>query len=410
LTEPLTATLIGAVKLVPEADGIGVAVFIAGNVMRVPKMDGEFRIVDFLEFYNEQGFQIIYDLPQRYKGREVRLGDPSPLPFWNKGICNIVEGDAERALLEHMFGVEPHTDLVLRDLGRMLDDARSGRINAQIAEWEAADLASGFDDVFLGPPSRTRYWVSRYRVALQNARKLANPPHPIDVRLRNAANLWLQKFATRSEPAMLGSILGTSAQGIFSSEQIRNILFAYIEHKLAVKNKADLETIFREDTASVIFPRGIYYYFVKNGWPHVPFKYTRADLVDLMKQAVTHGSERSNYDNAVKLSKLLFGNEDAPNAVDDHAMVFISRAVSAFRSIKERGEEDLEQFPLTSNKSDWSREALQQYMLIEQLSRICHGSDRVAGNMMEGRFGIDPDEIERLRMRAASPINGLWYF
>ena len=139
-------------RFLPASDGIGVAVFISDNSMLVPKMDGDFKIVDFLMFYNEQGFQISYDLPPHYRGRIVELGDPAPIPFWENGVCHIIEGDAEKALVESIFGAKARTNPVLRDLGRMLDDARSGRINAKIAEWEADDLASGFDDVFLAPP------------------------------------------------------------------------------------------------------------------------------------------------------------------------------------------------------------------------------------------------------------------
>ena len=397
------AKLIGAVRLVPKVDGIGVAVFTAENAMLVPEMDGDFKVIGFLDFYNEQGFQISYDLPVHYRERTVSVGDPSPVPFWHKGVCSVIEGDAEKAAIEQLFGTEARTNPVLRDLGRMLDDARSGRIKARIAEWEAADLASGFDDVFLEPPSRTRYWVARYRVALQNARKLANPPHPIDVRLRNAANTWLRKFGSKSDPAMLGSMLGSSAQGIFSNTQIRNILFAYIVQKLATETVSDLEIIRRDGTASSVFPKGIFNYFIKNGWPHVPFKYQQIDLLELMKEAVNQGAERSNFENAVRLSKLLFGQADAPRDVDDHVMLLVPGVANALKTAAKRGEDEYHQFPRTTDMAALAQEVMKHHRRLEQLSRIMHGADRAAGRMLDGRFGIKAAKLDNWRMWAGVP-------
>jgi hypothetical protein len=366
--------------------------------MLVPQMDGDFRIVDFLEFYNEQGFQLTYDLPQHYLGREVAIGDPAPLPFWHNGVCNIIEGDAEKSLVAQLFGShQAQVDPVLRDLGRMLDDARSGRIKERIGGWEAADLASGFDDVFLGPPSRTRYWITRYRVALQEARKLASPPHPIDVRLRNAANRWLQKFGAKSDPHMLGSILGSSAQGIFSNDQIKNILFAYIVHKVATENTQDLEIILRENTAQTIFPGGIYDYYLQKGWPKAPFAYQQIDLIEMTRLVLGQAVERRSFGAAIRLSRLLFGDKDAPNKVDDYVMLHIRRSVEEYRRIKERFDDEWSQYPRSTDLTTWSWRILQCYRPIEQLSQITHGRDRIAGRMLEGRFGISASEIQDFR-------------
>jgi hypothetical protein len=401
LAERRKAKLIGAAKLVSEADGIGVAMFDAENALLVSKMDGDFNVVDFVEFYNEQGFEITYDLPAQYRGREITLGDPAPVPFWNKGNCVFIDGDAEKTYIEQLFGSQADTDPVLRDLGRMLDDARNGRIKQKLGEWEAADIASGFDDVFLEPPSRTRYWVARYRAALQNARKLTTPPHPIDVRLRKAASGWLRKFATKAEPAMLGGILGNSGQGIFSSKQIRDILFAYVVHKVAVNSRNDLDVILREDTAVTVFASGLYRYFIDNGWPHVPFKYHRIDLLELVKVVINHGARRRNFEAAAKLSKLMFGKEDAPNMIVDHVMLFIPDAVRAYRNALKEGQKSYHGYRYREDATSDARRIVGCYKQVEYLSMVISGADRTQGRMMDRRYGMSSDEIEDWILLAA---------
>lgn len=392
------ARLVGALQLVSGCDSIGVPVFAAENLLLVPEMDGEFKIIAFSEFFNEQGFVVTYQLPENYQGRLVRLGDPAPLPFWASQRCHVIEGDAEKAAVEAQFGVDAKINPALRDLGRMLDDARNGRVKARIAEWEAQDLASGFDDVLLEPPSRSRYWIARYRVALENARKVTQPPHPIDVRLRNAANQWLRKFAVKSDPSMLGGVLGSSAQGIFSTAQIRNIVFAYIVHKLAARHNAHLEAIFREDTATTIFSDGIYSYFLATGWPHVPFKYEHADLIEYMKEEINDGINKGNMDRAVRISRLLFGGRDAPREIDDHVMLYIGRAVELYKADNQHGREEYHQYPSSADMREWADKVLSRYNVLSQLSCIAHGKDRLAGEMAPGRFGISPEDVAEWRL------------
>jgi hypothetical protein len=155
-----------------------ITVFISGNAMYIPEMDGDFNISAFISFENEEGYELTSEFPDTYRVRWFRIGDPAPIIFWVSQAPFIIEGDAERSKLEEMFGITARLHPVLKDLGGMLHDARTGLFKRQQEEWLARELETTYGDVFLGTPSRTKYWISRYRVALENARKLTHPKEP----------------------------------------------------------------------------------------------------------------------------------------------------------------------------------------------------------------------------------------
>ncbi len=362
--------------------------------MYVPEMDGDFRIARFLEFYNEAGFSLAYDLPDFYCDRKFRVGDPAPIPFWISGKCHVIEGDAEAQQPERLFGLGARTHDVLVDLTRLLDDARSGRIKARIDEWNAEKLVSAYGDVFLEPPARSRYWVSKYRTALKAARKLAEPPHPIDVRLRNVSVEWLTKFAAKADLSLIGGMLGSASQGIYSIDQIRGIMFAFVAHKIATDSRKDLETIQKDDTISALFPRGIYGHFLQSGWPHVPFKYSQPDFDLLMKARISDGDDGQSFASALRLASILYGSADAPGDVADHALIYIRKYIEIMKDC----EDNMGDWNYL--REEWRRLAeirVRAFDMFSQLNRICFGKDRVAGELLEGRFGISVSAIDQLR-------------
>ena len=254
---PDALSVSAAIRLSP-VDSIGVPVFMAGNSMYLPEMDADFNIRAFLHFQNEEGYELTSLIPDDYRQQMFRVGDPAPIIFWVDQAPYIVEGDAEKAKLDEIFGIRARNHPVLRDLGGMLHDARTGVFKRQQEEWLARELEVSYGDVFLEPPSRTKYWIHRYRVALENARQLTQPPHPIDVRLRRASTEWLEKFATKAELPMIASLLGEASQGIYSVRQITEIMFAYLSNKLSTARPSEIKKIAADKTIRSLFAHGMY--------------------------------------------------------------------------------------------------------------------------------------------------------
>jgi len=144
-----------AMRLSP-ADSIGVPVLMSGNTMYLPEMDADFNISAFVVFDNEEGYELTSDIPDSYRVRWFRVGDPAPIVFWIAQAAFIVEGDAEKSKLEEMFGITARLHPVLKDLGGMLDDARTGVFKRQHEEWLARELETTYGDVFLEPPGLRR--------------------------------------------------------------------------------------------------------------------------------------------------------------------------------------------------------------------------------------------------------------
>jgi hypothetical protein len=396
---PISLILYAALRLSP-ADSIGVPVFLGGNTMYVPEMDADFNIGGFMHFVNEDQYAITFDIPDRYRDHFFAVGDPSPIIFWINDASHIVEGDAEKAKLAEIFGPLARSHQVLLDLGDMLNDARTGKFRSRQEEWLAEEIEASFDDVFLEPPSRTKYWIARYRAALEHARKLAEPPHPIDVRLRRASSEWLEKFATKAELPMIASILGEASQEIYSVRQITEIMFGYISHRLGSANGSEIARLANDDTIRVLFQQGMYNYYLYEGWPHVPFKYNRPDFINVMKERLIRGRERKSWKTAHLLSRLLFGDREAPPEIDEMALLYMQAELKVFKSaltVAEARHRDDEGLYGGAEMAKLARTVVNKFEQVNDLSCVMHGDDRKRGVIMGGRFQVWPEEVEEYR-------------
>lgn len=396
---PDAMSVSAAIRLSP-VDSIGVPVFLAGNSMYLPEMDADFNISGFLHFENEDSYELTSLIPDACLQQIFRIGDPAPIIFWVDQAPYIVEGDAEKAKLDEIFGIRARTHPVLKDLGGMLHDARTGVFKRQQEEWIAKELEVSYGDVFLEPPSRTKYWIHRYRVALENARQLTQPPHPIDVRLRRASTEWLEKFATKAELPMIASLLGEASQGIYSVRQITEIMFAYLSNKLSTARSAEINKIAIDETIRALFAHGMYEFYLKNGWPNAPFNYAKLDFVGVMKQRLAQGKESGTWEVAHQLSKVLFGDRDAPTEVDDVALMYIRPILGTYKSLLGEAESRYAYngTKFTSEKLlDHSRAIVDCFDRIQELGCIMNGDDRKNGSMMDGRFQVDQSQVKWYR-------------
>ncbi|MET4210955.1 hypothetical protein ABIB95_005792 [Bradyrhizobium sp. LA2.1] len=387
-----------ALRLSP-ADSIGVPIFEAGNAMYVPEMDADYNISAFLLYENVDHYDVVRYLPDAYRDRLFRVGDPAPIIFWHKQAPYIIEGDAERARLTAMFGVDALTHPVLRDLGEMLDDARSGKVKVQQEEWFAQEIEASYNDVFLEEPSRTRYWVSRYRVALENARTLTQPPHPIDVRLRRASSRWLELYATKAEFPMLTSILGEASQGIYSLKQITDIMFAYMAHRVGAVSSVEITRWLEDDTVRSLFGRGLYDMYLLDGWPHVPFEYIKPDFLGLLKERLTQGWERETWKVARLVSVLILGSKEAPREIDDLAMVYMREILRGYERALYHAQNNFGRNPTYNDELpvEVAKTIVERHEQATDLSCIMHGDDRMRGKVQLNRFGLDEERAKMYR-------------
>lgn len=369
----------------------------AGNSMYLSEMDADFNISAFLHFENEECYELTSLIPDDYRQQMFRIGDPAPIIFWVDQAPYIVEGDAEKAKLDEIFGIRARTHPVLKDLGGMLQDARTGVFKQQQEEWLAKELEVSYGDVFLEPPSRTKYWIHRYRVALENARQLTQPPHPIDVRLRRASTEWLEKFATKTELPMISSLLGEASQGIYSVRQITEIMFAYLSNKLSTARSAEINKVVADGTIRSLFAHGMYEYYINNGWPNAPFNYAKLDFTEVMKKRLAQGKESGTWQMALQLSKILFGDRDAPMEVDDAALLYIRPILLDYKRLLDEAENRFTYNNTNFNSEDLlerSRQIVECFDRIQELGCVMNGDDRKNGSMMEGRFQVSEDQVK----------------
>jgi hypothetical protein len=371
---------------------------VKGNAVFTPEMDGDFRIVAFNEFFNEHGFTVTYDLPREFDCALYSVQNPTPLPFWIDNVCHVIPGDADKEEPEKLFGGKARENAVLRDIARLLDDARSGRISDQMREWASENITNAFADVFYEEPSRARYWVSRYRVALQQARRKTQPPHPIDNRLRQVAGEWLLRFGSKTDLSNLGGVLGNSAHQIFSRRQITDILFAFLVTKVAANDARTIDAFEREPALHKAFPAGLYHYYLEHGWPRVPFHYAQENDFNFhMMNALSQCHEDADYWPAAKLGLLLYGRAKLPQQIDSIARSYLRDLSRQFERMRrdsgmifsDRARKDIWGF--------YAKSLLDQYDHLMDLDGIVNGELRARREPYDKRFGVPIEFLKDLK-------------
>ena len=318
-----------------------------------------------------------------------RIGDPAPIIFWVDQAPYIVEGDAEKAKLEDIFGVRARRHPGSEGPWGMLHDARTGVFKRQQEEWLAQGVGGGLWRRLPGAAKSHEVLDTPIQSSSRKCSKSTQPPHPIDVRLRRASTEWLEKFATKAELPMIASLLGEASQGVYSVRQIAEIMFAYLSNKLSTARPSEINKIAADKTIRSLFAHGMYEFYIQNGWPHAPFQYGKLDFVELMNQRLVQGKESGSWATALQLAKLLFGDKDAPLKVDDAALMFMRPILATYKKVLDEADSRYAyngmKFP-SEGMLDHSREILDCFDRIQEFGCIMIGTDRKNGSMMDGRF------------------------
>ena len=381
-------------------DTIGVPVFgaVKGNATFIPEMDGDFRITEFTEFYNEHGFAISYDLPAAFRDTVFAVQSSAPIPFWIDNACHVIPGDADKNEPEKLFGSRAAENPVLKDIARLLDDARSGRIEERMQEWASQNISNAFADVFYEEPSRSRYWVSRYRVAVAHARKKTQPPHPIDSRLRTVAGDWLVRFGSKTDLPLLGGLLGNSENQIFTRRQMTDILFAFFVSRLALNDPKIVDMYAEEPALHKAFPKGLYHHYLEHGWPRVPFHYPQvSDFAFRMMNTLSECRVSGDWRPATRLALLLFGRAKLPDQVDSLARSSLKDTQQEFSRLRRDSRDIFRSRSLMSSWGYTARALLELYDQLMDLDGIINGPERMKREPYDKRFGVPLEFLKDLK-------------
>ncbi|TWB02449.1 hypothetical protein [Bradyrhizobium stylosanthis] len=393
------AALIGAIRLVPDVDTIGVPIFGEigrGNATFTLEMDPDLRIAEFREFFNEQEYFITYDLPREFVNRRYEVGQPAPILFWLGHNSEIIQGDFTSVYLGSLYGVKLKDNDVLSDLGRLLDDARSGRIKDKHDRWAAEAVIAQFSEVFKQVPVRSRYWVSQYRKAVEQARRLAQPPHPIDSALREAAIDWLRRFGIKSNLRLLVGMLGNSKNGIFSRNEINDAIFAFLLEAFFNEDQPQLEIYLKEPVLHKAFPKGLNGYFEERKYPEVPFPYRKErDFSRKIIRELISTNRRATFSKVENLAFIAYGRSDLPRGLEGEVRQMSSKVEEELGEARYEAEDVFGARLYSSERREVATRLLHLFNQLNQLERVIEGDDRLRGRTYAIRFGLSDDEVER---------------
>jgi hypothetical protein len=308
------ATLYGMVRLAKTEDCIGVAVFREPgmNFDLIAEADGDLRITRFLDLYPEQGY-FIEPLPFKFDvKRRHSIGDPTPVPFLCDGQFSVVQGDRQPTDLT----ISPRSAggvKVVADIKDLLGKARDGFFHKQFQRWRIEELRATFPEVFQERPNNSRYWVTRYRVAISRSHSGGSFSNELAAEFRSLGTRWLELFGTKTDFTRIRLLFDRANDGVFNREDVVASAFGFFCHKLSAREFQFLERAANDAYFLGLFPGGLYYHIVSYGYPRTPFVYGRPDdLLGELKRRLYRALDTYKLGKAKRLALALFGMQNAP--------------------------------------------------------------------------------------------------
>ncbi|BCM87944.1 hypothetical protein [Methylobacterium indicum] len=398
-----TAQLLGAIRIVPNVDSIGIAVFgvPGGNTMYVAETDASFTITDFMDFINAEGYEIDYKLPKDQQLVTYALKDPSPIPFWVNDICHIIPGDAESNDVFVRFDSLAIDHPVLKTLRRLLGDARNGVFREQQEQWMVQEISASFSDIFEKTPVHSRYWITRLGDAVRHARSLTQPPHPIDEELRRVALEWIERFATKTDYHRLMAVIGNLLAGAISSERAQAMVFGFLVNQVMAGNfNTFAKELVRDKRFVELFPHGIYQYWWRYNWPRLTFDYQKPHFIlDPLFDEIRSGAIRKDFHRAERMAYLFFRWEQAPNEIYDVVVPHIQKYLKKLSSACHKANEISNNTHSHISYDDAARRVLYYYFILMALDGIIDGKHRLSRTIIKERFGLSSTYVEQLADR-----------
>ncbi|WP_232631050.1 hypothetical protein [Methylobacterium sp. Leaf118] len=378
--------LIGAIKLTPVADCIGLPVMktARSNAVYVPEMDVELAITDFLTFVNEGQYHIEFNIPREEALRSYKVGDPAPIPYWVEGACHVIGGDSEASDISIKHPAHDHHDVLLTLRGA-LNDARTGVFKREQQEWVARDIANQFTDVFFEEPVYSLYWVNRFAQAIEHAARLVNAPHLVYQKLRALGLEWIRKFATKTDLRRFNRVISCLvANRALSIKRAQGLYFAFLMHKLESRSYKKIEAdLVRSNEFAALFPYGLYIFYRDNNWPEVNFAYEKPyHIFDPFYKALQKAEADNNFEHVEWMSYAYFFKSDAPREIADAVVPLLENSKDEYVNEKRW-------FLNEGYQADDRVHLLKLYKNMMHLDGVLRGNVRLSGDFSNRRFDVD---------------------
>ena len=411
---PLSAALVGWIRLLPGADGYGIPLFKStGNAAMTAETDDDLVIVSFNEFYNEAGYAISHALPPGHAGRRYKAGDKVPIPLVVEGNVEVVEASVteQSFLAAHRRSADAPA---VTAVAGFLKSAASGEFRARSAERIARRLRLEHDEVLGGDPAHSAYWVQKLGLLGVAVKRMPKEERDLAHQVvSERATAWLARFGSKSEPGMLVRFLKAIADDRGArNPAIRDAVFTAVLSRFATGSSSAKDDDRLLAAARPWLPGGLHGHFLKHGFPEGLPKKEHArvrDLPRLVLEAIDEDDATDAlFNRSLSLAKAVFADGDLPLDVSEFVHRRAQDRMRALRAEMKRARADGGDRPgPPSLTSEQVRHLLGENDRVVALYRILHGEDRLAysPDKSQVHFGISEDDVEFLYSASSSPAS-----
>lgn len=322
--------LTGWIRLV-HGDGFGIALFNAGeNATYIAETDNNLAITCFHVFYNEEGYEIDYDLPANHKNRIYSIGDGGPIPFSAGGLSSIADIHAGSEALLKAYDAQIDEGVV-GTVARVILQAETGAFERENLDRWIRNFERRYRTVFLEGSVHARYWIEQYqRAARELSVVSANERLVLWERLRLLGSDWLGKHFSSGDIRLNFQMLKIiEIYQILSSEEIK-----YRHYEFFVSRIQRQEFFGIMDPVNTIvdkIPEGLYYYEIPIDVNSLFYRDIKSDLninlILVINGVLSDAEKNREFKIALELAKSLFGDHGLPSSLHERVLQISSRFV-----------------------------------------------------------------------------------
>lgn len=312
MSERSTFRYHGAICLTPGVDGIGIPVFSHGreNMLYVAETAADYSVSRFLKFQDAERYFIdarlaMMPLP------DCDVGDPLFIPYWSLGQLGTVCSDATALDLSTLTPVP--SGPVAEDIRKILQAGARRRGNGRLLA-----LPRYADDTDL-EPTNTKYWVSKFRTLLA----VGGDAHA-------AASAWMAKYFFKGDFRHVISIIDAMRERDGTGSGWRVLAFFQLAERALRKRGSKTKEAHLLHLSQRYFPEGLLRYWndhqeeIRLELRHHPtlipkdasFSYDEEIL--RFQYMINESDAKSNPNDMLFKSALLFGNSDIPANIRDN--------------------------------------------------------------------------------------------
>jgi len=188
--------LVGAIRVVPDIDCVGVPVFQlkADEHIFICETDERLEIAAF-ESLNKDDWNV--EMPDNGLGESYRVGDTAPLPFWLTGSLMVLPCDVSLRRIDQLANGQAQFFPVLNRIKATVEAgarARDGGLDPE----KQRELEKRIADFLQDPMRPDKDWVSAFVGLLQKTKTAgAARSHPMWGELKALGESWIARHASK---------------------------------------------------------------------------------------------------------------------------------------------------------------------------------------------------------------------